>query len=105
MKAILRNYRQSPRKVALVGDAIRNKEVSEALTLLRFMDQKASIAVAKLVRSAVAAVKDQGGKTENLTIKQLVVDKGPTQYRHRPRARGRTAQIAKQTSHITIEVL
>ena len=60
MKAILRNYRQSPRKVRLIADLVRGKNASEALTTLQFVDKRASGPFAKVISSAVANAKDQG---------------------------------------------
>lgn len=103
MKALLRNYRQAPRKVRLVADAIRGKKVSEALTALTFMPKRAALAMHKLLSSAVANAEQKGEKNpENLVVKEITVDKGITFKRFRARARGRAAPINKETSHINI---
>jgi large subunit ribosomal protein L22 len=54
MKAELKNYRQSPRKVRLVGNLIRGKTVDRALLDLKFLGKRAAHAFEKLVHSAIA---------------------------------------------------
>ena len=104
MKAILRSYRQSPRKVRLVADAIRGRGVSEALTLLEYAPKRAAKMVKKVLASALANAKTAGRAWTALVVKRVGIDKGKTLYRHMPRARGRGASIRKRTSHIRIEL-
>jgi len=103
-KAILKNYRQSPRKVRLVADAIRGKSVSRAEILLTHMDKLAAKQVKKLLAAAVANAKQGGLEKENLLIKNIAVDKGFVFKKSMPRARGRATPIRKRTSHITLEL-
>jgi large subunit ribosomal protein L22 len=106
MKAILKTYRQSPRKVRLVGDVIRGKSVGNALTSLRFMTKRAAGPFEKLLRSALANARNNDKKQlERLYVKRVAVDKGTTLKRFMPRARGRASRINKRTSHITIELV
>ncbi len=100
--ATLKTYRQSPRKVRLVIDAIRGKKASDALTILQFADKRAAGPVEKLLRSALANAKDIGLKEEGLVLSEVSVNGGPILYRRRPRARGSASPIRKRTSHITI---
>jgi large subunit ribosomal protein L22 len=101
--AELKNYRQSPRKVRLVVDAVRGKQVNAALTTLTFMPKKASKAVKKLVESAIAnASHNFNLNPETLFVKEITVDQGPILKRWRARARGRAASIHKHTSHIKV---
>ena len=103
MHATLKNYRQSPRKVRLVADSIRGKEVNRALTLLSTGGKRANGFIKKLVASAVANAKTSaGGDKNNLIIKDIQVNEGIVFKRYRPRARGRAAPIRKKTSHISI---
>ncbi|MDP6388052.1 MAG: 50S ribosomal protein L22 [Candidatus Pacebacteria bacterium] len=103
MHATLKNYRQSPRKVRLVADSIRGKEVNRALTLLSTGGKRANGFIKKLVESAVANAKTSaGGDKNNLIIKDIQVNEGIVFKRYRPRARGRAAPIRKKTSHISI---
>jgi len=103
MKATLKNYRQSPRKVRLVADLVRGKRADESLLTLEFTPKRASEVVAKLIESAVAnAVNNDNKKIENLFVTEITVDEGFTLKRFRPRARGRANRIRKRTSHITV---
>jgi len=102
-KAMLRYARISPRKARLVVDAIRGKEVGEALRALSFTDKKAAPMVAKIVRSAVANAEQKGvNDPDKLFVKSTFVNEGPTIKRFMPRAMGRATQILKRTSHITV---
>lgn len=104
-KAKLSNYRQSPRKVRLVASSVRGKSVAEALDTLSFVPNRAAEPLQKLLNSAVANAKALSLSAENLTIKELRVDEGPTLYRRRPRSRGMANPIRKRTSHVTIVVV
>lgn len=105
MKSILKSYRQSPRKVRLVADAIRGKQVDKALTTLGALNKRAAHAVAKVVSSAIAnAVHNDAKDRENLIIKEIAVDEGATMKRYRPRAFGRAYRIRKRTSHIAVSL-
>lgn len=104
MKAILKNYRQSPRKVRLVADLVRGKSAVEALNILRFVDKRAAEPFAKLIKSAVANAKDAGNDSETLFIKSVSVDKGTVIKRFMPRARGSASRINKRNSHISVEL-
>ena len=105
MKAYLKNYRQSPRKVRLVSDLVKGESVSRAQVQLKFLNKRASRAVSKLLDSAVANAKENNsvGK-DDLYIKEIRVDEGPTLKRIRARARGSAYQIRKRTSKITLEL-
>ena len=73
MKAYLDSYRQSPRKVRLLADLVRGKNVEKATTLLKFADKKAADAVGKLLDSAVANAKNNFNiEKDNLTKKQFL---------------------------------
>lgn len=104
MKAFLKNYRQSPRKVRLIADLVRGKSAVEALTTLQFVDKRASGPFAKLIKSAIANAKDQGKQEDKLFVKQVSVNKGVTYKRSMPRARGSASRINKRNSHISIEL-
>lgn len=104
MKAFLKNYRQSPRKVRLLADLVRGKKVNDALATLKFVDKRAAGPFAKVIQSAVANAKDQGKNIENLFIKAVAVDKGTVLKRFTPRARGSASRINKRNSHIRVEL-
>ncbi|NQV93017.1 50S ribosomal protein L22 [Candidatus Kaiserbacteria bacterium] len=102
MKARLKNYRQSPRKVRLVANLVRGKSIFRALTALSFLDKKSALPIKKLLESAVANAETQGVKKESLVVSDIQVDEGFSFTRYRPRARGTAAPIRKRSSHINI---
>jgi large subunit ribosomal protein L22 len=104
MKAVLKNYRQSPRKVRLIADLVRGKKVDVALAQLNFVDKRAAAPFAKVIASAKANALQTGVAAESLIITKVSVDKGVTQKRFMPRARGSASPINKRSSHITVEL-
>ena len=104
MKAILKNYRQSPRKVRLLADLVRGKSAADALTTLRFVDKRAAGPFTKVIESAIANAKQHGADTEKLYVKSVQVNKAATLKRFMPRARGSASRINKRNSHISVEL-
>ena len=102
MKAILKNYRQSPRKVRLVADAIRGKDVAVARRTLQFADKKSSDALLKLLDSALANARNTGHKTDDLFVKEIMVDLSLMLKRGMPMARGRGSIIRHRYSKVTL---
>ena len=106
MKAFLKNYRQSPRKVRLVAGLLKGKNVAQAIAELDFLAKRAGIPIKKLLLSAVANAKNSGmirqPAEENLFIKELRVDKGIVMKRMMPAAMGTGHRINKRTSHVHI---
>lgn len=102
MKAFLKNYRQSPRKVRIVGDLIKGKRVAEAFMHLNALPKRASGPMIKLLSSAVANAKQSGVEGDNLFIENITVNKGVVMKRSMPRARGSASRINKRTSHIVL---
>jgi large subunit ribosomal protein L22 len=101
--AQLSDYRQSPRKVRLLADAVRGKKASVALTNLSFVPKRASAAFIKLLQSAIANAKNNHDLAlETLFVKEVSVNGGAILYRRMPRARGSAAPIRKRTSHVKI---
>ncbi len=104
-KAIARQVRIAPRKVRLVVDLIRGKQVGEAIAILAHTPKAASPVVEKVLKSAIANAEHNLELDPNsLVITQVFVDEGPTLKRFRPRAMGRASRINKRTSHITVVV-
>ena len=104
-KAVLRFVRMAPRKMRMVIDLIRGRDVTEALTLLKYLPRAAAAVIEKLLQSAVAnAGQKELGDPESLRIVRAYVDGGPTLKRFQPRAQGRASPIHKRTSHVTIVV-
>lgn len=104
MKAILKNYRQSPRKVRLLADLVRGKRADAALATLAFTDKRASAPFAKVLRSAIANAAVAGKDAARLVVSRVAVDEGTTMTRFMPRARGSASPIRRRSSHITIEL-
>lgn len=104
-KAIANTVRIAPRKVRLVVDLIRGKQIGEAFAILRLTPKASSPVVEKVLKSAVANAEHNYDLDINkLIISEVFVDEGPTLKRFRPRAMGRASAINKRTSHITIVV-
>lgn len=93
----------SPRKVRLVIDVIRGMGIREARTQLKFMKKAAAEPVLKLLNSAAANAQHNFSiSEEDLVVKEIMADGGPTLGRWRARAFGRAAPIRKRTTHISI---
>ncbi len=104
-KAVAKQVRIAPRKVRLVVDLIRGKEVGEAIAILRHTPKAASQVIEKVINSAIAnAEHNYEMEPNNLVVSEAFVDEGVTLKRFRPRAQGRASRINKRTSHITVVV-
>ena len=102
-RAVAKYVRISPRKVRLIMDQIRGKGVEEALNLLSFTPNKGAFILRKLVNSALSnAEQSSDVDVDNLYIKRVFADEGPTLKRFRPRAMGRASRIRKRTAHLTV---
>lgn len=103
VKAKLRNIRVGSQKARILADMVRGKDVSEALKILAFMPQKPAGLIKKLIESAVAnADQKKVVDVDNLYIKHVSVDMGPSLGRFRPRAQGRATPIKRKSSHINL---
>lgn len=100
--ANLNSYRQSPRKVRLVADAIRGKKVSLAKTTLDFLIKRSSKPLQTLLNSAIANAKNLGIDEKDLFVKSITVNGGAILYRRMPVAHGSSNPIRKRTSHVKI---
>lgn len=104
-RATAKTIRVSPQKARLVVDLVRGKQVKEALGILEYVNKSATPAIIKVVKSASQnAVYNENAEAENLYIKEIYVDAGPTLKRFRARAKGSGTRILKRTSHITCVV-
>ncbi len=102
-RAVAKYIRISPRKVRLIMDQVRGKKVEEALNLLSLSPQKGARILKKLINSAVAnAQQNSDTDVDNLYIKKIYANDGPSLKRFRPRAMGRATRIIKRTSHLTV---
>ena len=103
IKAYARYIRMSPRKVRLIVDAIRGKNVSVARAQLTFMKKAAAEPVLKLLESAVANAKHNHQiAADTLFVKAITADGGPVLKRFTPKAFGRATPIRKRTTHLSI---
>ena len=102
-QATLKYARISPRKVKIVADLIRGKDVKEALAIVKFTPKASSDILEKLLNSAISnAENNHDMRMENLYISEIYANQGPTLKRVRPAAKGSAVRIRKRTSHITI---
>ena len=105
-KAVLKHFRQSPRKVRIELNSIRGKSIDKVLNHLRFSKSKASSAIEKIVLSAVSnfKIKNETNDLElsELLVKECFADGGPHIKRFRAASMGRISRLNKPTSHITI---
>ena len=102
--ATVRYVRITPRKLRMVSDLVRGKDINAALAILKFSKRKkVAKTLSTLLESAVANA-DQTGKVDvdTLFIKSLRVDAGPTMKRYMPRAQGRAFKILKRTCHVSV---
>jgi large subunit ribosomal protein L22 len=107
VQAVAKFVRVSPRKVRLVADHIRGRSVPEARSILAFTPRAAARELEKVLRSAVANAESNPNRHWNgdeLYVKAVFVDDGPTIKRWRARARGRVNRIFKRTCHITLKL-
>jgi len=104
-RAVARYVRISPRKARLVVDAIRGKNVNEALRIVTMSSKKAARTVRKTLESAIANAEDgYDVDVDSLYVVRATVDMGKALRRLRPRAFGRADIIRRPTSHVTIVV-
>ena len=102
-KAYLRHVRISPRKVQIVLDLIRGKNLRMANAILKHTPKAACEPVGKLLKSAAAnAENNHGMDPGNLYVAQCFVGPGPTLKRIQPVSKGRAHRILKRTSHVTM---
>ena len=102
-RAELKYARISSRKVKIVADLVRGKNVDEALSIMKFTPKASTEILEKLLKSAIAnAENNHGMNHEKLYISEIYANQGPTLKRIRPAAKGSAVRIRKRTSHITI---
>ena len=105
-RATLRYNRQSPFKVRKVLNAVRGANVGTAINYLHFSPEKASLAIEKTIRSAVANLmqNDEASDIDPdlIKIKEAYVNQGPVMKRFRAASMGRASKLRRPTSHLTI---
>ena len=101
--ATLKYARISPRKVKIVADLLRGKNVDEALAIVKFTPKAASEIIEKVLKSAIANAENNHNMAHGkLYVAEIYANQGPTLKRIRPAAKGSAVRIRKRTSHITI---
>lgn len=103
VRATLQYETISPQKLRLVIDQVRGMKVDQALVVLQFVPKKGAGIVTKTLQSAIANAENNFElDREDLFIKTITADGGPTQKRYKAGARGRYKPRIKRTSHLTI---
>ena len=105
--AKLTNVPTSPRKMRLVADMIRGKEVFRALGILKFSNKEAAARLEKLLRSAVANWEEKNEKKAEggeLYVSTIFVNPAPMLKRLRTTPQGRGYRIRKRSNHVTVIV-
>ncbi len=104
-RAIAKNVRVTPRKVRLVIDLVRGKDVKEALGILANLNKAAATPVAKLIKSAAAnATNNFGMDADKLYVATIYANDGLRMKRYMPRAKGSASGLVRRCSHITVVV-
>ena len=102
-RAVAKYVRVSPRKVQIVIDLIRGKQVDDALAILMYTPKSAAPVVEKLLASAIAnAENNLEMSRENLYVAEVYANQGPTLKRYVARSRGSASPVLKRTSHISV---
>jgi large subunit ribosomal protein L22 len=102
-KVTQKNTRQTPRKVRLVANAIKDLPLDQAIKQLGVMDRRATVVMLKTIKQAIANAKNNHGvSADKLAIKEILINVGPTYKRFNPVSRGRAHSIKKRTCHISI---
>lgn len=105
MIAHLRRIRISPKKVNLTAGLVRGRTVKQALDILKFTPKRSAVALYKVIASAKANAENNFKQNaDNLIVKEIIVNEGPTYKRFQPVSRGRAHPILKRSSHITVKV-
>jgi large subunit ribosomal protein L22 len=104
-KAVAKYIRLAPRKVRVVMNLIRGKNVADAFAILKFTPKAGADVIEKVLKSAVANAENNFDmNVDKLYISSAYVDQGPTLKRIHPRSRGQAFSILKRTSHVTVVV-
>ncbi|RIL06245.1 MAG: 50S ribosomal protein L22 [Proteobacteria bacterium] len=108
VRAKVTGVRGSARKARLVADQIRGKGVEAALGILQFSSKRAARPMQKLLKSALANAEQKNDRekagidVDNLVVRTVMVDEGPSQWRISPRAQGRAYWIQRRSHHVTV---
>lgn len=101
--AIAKNIKMSPRKVRLIADGVKKKNLARALLMLNVMNKRASNPIKKAIESAIAnATNNFQAKRDELTIRDIIIGEGVSMKRYHFAGRGRTRPYKRRTSHIRV---
>jgi large subunit ribosomal protein L22 len=100
----LRYLHMAPRKVRLVASMLKDLSLNEAEAHLLMLPNRPSEPLLKLLKSAMANIKNAGKDPNRIVIESIRVDQGPMIKRYLPRAHGRATPIQKKMSHVTVTV-
>lgn len=104
-KAVAKYIRIAPRKIRIVMNLIRGKNIAEAFAILKFTPKVGADVIEKVLGSAVAnAEHNFDMNVDKLYVAEACVDQGPTLKRIHPRSRGQAFKILKRSSHVTVVV-
>lgn len=102
-KVTQKNTRQSPRKVRLVANTIKKLPLEQAIKQLAVIERKSTVVLLKTIKQAIANAKNNHGvDADKLTIKEILVNVGPSYKRYNAVSRGRGHSILKRTCHISV---
>ena len=103
IRAEQKNTRQTPRKVRLVANQVKDLSLEKALRQLAVMERRAATVILKVKRQAIAnATNNHGLKFEDLELDNIIIKKGPTYKRFRAVSRGRAHRILKRSCHVEV---
>jgi large subunit ribosomal protein L22 len=102
-RAVARYVPIAPRKVRLVADLVRDRDVESALEILKFTNKAGAAAMRKVIRSALAnAGQNSDINVDDLYVKIILVDNGPVRYWARFKGRLHVSRIRRRRCHITV---
>jgi large subunit ribosomal protein L22 len=99
--ATLQSHNQTPRKVRLVANLVKGKNVKDALVALEFLPLRAALPMKKLIKSAAANAKQKGEDVDALKVR-VVVESAGMMKRYMPRAFGRASTIRRRKSRVKV---
>ena len=103
IKAVQKYTRQTPRKVRLVANQVKDLSLEEAMKQLGVIEKRATDVIAKTMKLAIAdATHNHGYQVSDLAIESILVTEGPRYSRFRAVSRGRAHGVIKRTCHVTV---
>ena len=100
--ATLKSHNQAPRKVRLVAELVKGKNIPAALAALQFLPKRAAEPIKKLIESAAANASGRGENPDDLTVRSVIVESAGMSKKYLPRAFGRASLIRRRKSRIKV---